>query len=83
MKPIQLSSQEKKIEKALLNKEFIKVDPHLFKKIAQAVSNRKKDAVLNIRVNHQDIQNIKYKAKLLGVKYQTLISEVLHQVALR
>jgi len=45
------------------------------------VARRKKDAVLNIRVNHEDLHEIKGKAKKLGVRYQSFISELLHQVA--
>ena len=36
---------------------------------------------MTIRVNSEDIEKIKKKAKKVGVKYQTYISEVLHQVA--
>jgi len=49
--------------------------------IATALKSRKKDAVLNIRVNSHDLSQIKKRAKKLGVKYQTFISEVLHHVA--
>ena len=40
-----------------------------------------RDAVLNIRVNSWDLAQIKQKAQKLGIKYQTLISEILHKVA--
>ena len=53
-----------------------------FDEIAQAIARRKKDAVLNIRVNSQDLATIKQKAKNLGVPYQTLVSELLHHYAL-
>jgi predicted DNA binding CopG/RHH family protein len=36
---------------------------------------------MTIRVNSEDIEKIKNKAKKLGVKYQSYISEVIHQVA--
>jgi predicted DNA binding CopG/RHH family protein len=42
---------------------------------------RKKDAVLNIRVNREDLKNIKRKAKKYGIRYQTLISEWIHRIA--
>ncbi len=38
-------------------------------------------AVMNIRVNSNDLEHIKRKAQKLGIKYQTFISEILHRVA--
>jgi predicted DNA binding CopG/RHH family protein len=35
----------------------------------------------SLRVNRQDLDGIKTKAKRLGVAYQSLISEPLHQFA--
>lgn len=81
MKRIKLTRQEKAIEKALLNGEYTDVPKKEMDAIIEAIAARKKDAVLNIRINSQDLQNIKRKAKKLGVKYQTFISEVLHKVA--
>ena len=81
MKQIKLSREEKEIEKALLKGEYVDFDQSEFEDIARAISARKKDAVLNIRVNSQDLKSIKQKAKKLGVKYQTLIAELLHRVA--
>jgi predicted DNA binding CopG/RHH family protein len=49
--------------------------------IKQAIERRKKDAVLNIRINSYDLEALKQKARKIGVKYQTLISEILHKVA--
>jgi predicted DNA binding CopG/RHH family protein len=45
------------------------------------LARRKKDAVLNIRINQGDLDDLKAKAKRRGVKYQTFIAEVLHRVA--
>ena len=42
---------------------------------------RKKDAVLNMRVNRQDLAGLKQKARRLGVPYQSFISELLHHFA--
>lgn len=36
---------------------------------------------MTIRVNSDDIEKIKKKAEKIGVKYQSFISEILHQVA--
>ena len=81
-KNIELTRQEKEIEDALMAGEFVNVDKRELEDISQAIARRRKDTVLNIRVNSQDIISIKQKAKKLGIKYQTFISEVLHKIAL-
>ena len=48
------------------------------KKILEA---RKKNAVLNMRINKMDLDSLKEKAKRMGVKYQTFIAEMLHKIA--
>ena len=50
--------------------------------IAKALNRRKKDAVLNVRINRKDLEDIKKKAKKLGIRYQTFIAEILHKVAM-
>ena len=82
MKSLKLTNQEKQIEKDLLDGIYKPVSDSEFNSIADAINKRKKDAVLNIRVNKQDLENIKKKAKKLGVRYQTLLSEIIHKVAL-
>jgi predicted DNA binding CopG/RHH family protein len=81
MKRIKLTKKEKAIEEALLNGEYASVDRKKFDEISQAIAARRKDAVLNIRVNSRDLKSIKQKADKLGIKYQTFISELLHRVA--
>ncbi len=81
MKRIKLSREENSIESALLKGEYRPARRAEFNKIAQAISRRKKDAVLNIRVNSQDLASIKQKAKNLGIPYQTLVSELIHHYA--
>jgi predicted DNA binding CopG/RHH family protein len=81
MKRIKLTKQEKAIEEALVKNEYAEVSKKEFESIAKAVAARKKDTVLNIRVNSKDLQHIKHKAKKLGIKYQTFISEMLHRLA--
>lgn len=82
MKRIKLLSQERKIERDLLNGVYIPVKDNEFQSIAESISHRKKDAVLNIRINSRDLDSIREKSKKLGIKYQTFISEILHKVAL-
>lgn len=81
MRRIKLTRQEKAIEESLLKGEFSDIGKQEFAAIAHAVSARRKDAVLNIRVNSQDLQSIKHKAQRLGIRYQTFISELLHKIA--
>lgn len=82
MRTPKLTIQEKQIEKELLEGTYKPVSDSEFKSIADAINKRKKDTVLNIRINKQDLDNIKKKAKRLGVRYQTFISEVIHKVAM-
>ena len=79
MKNIKLNRYEKKIEYDLLNGIYKPVPNDEFKSIVAAIAHCKKDAVLNIRVNSKDLENIKHKAKKLGLKYQTFISEIIHK----
>jgi len=81
MRRIKLSSQEREIENALLKGEYLDVNKKEFEDIAHAIANRRKDAVLNIRVNSRDLESIKEKARRLGIRYQTFIAELLHRVA--
>ena len=81
MKRIKLDREESAIESALLRGEYLPAPKAEFDRIAQAIARRKKDAVLNIRVNSMDLASIKQKAKKLGIPYQTLVSELLHHYA--
>ena len=81
MRKIKLTRQEKAIEESLLKGEYISVGRDEFNAIADAIAARKKDAVLNIRVNSHDLANIKHKAEKLGIRYQTFISELIHRIA--
>ena len=81
MRRVRLTKEEREVENALVRGEYRDVSKSEFEDIARAVALRRKDAVLNIRVNGEDLKHIKRKAKKLGVKYQTFISELLHRVA--
>jgi predicted DNA binding CopG/RHH family protein len=81
IRQIKLNRREKEIETALLRGEYVDVDKKEFHAIAEAIARRKKDAVLNIRVNSQDLKSIKQRAKRIGIGYQTFISELIHRVA--
>ena len=81
MRKVNLTRQEKAIEDSLLKGEYANVAKSEFAAIAEAISARKKDAVLNIRVNSRDLASIKQRAQRLGIRYQTFISELLHRIA--
>ncbi|MCP4266072.1 MAG: antitoxin [Candidatus Brocadiaceae bacterium] len=72
-----LDDFEKNIEKDIL--KFKKVSSKKFKKIEDIIekSNEKKN--ISLRVNNQDLEQIKLKAENEGIPYQTLISSVLHK----
>lgn len=79
MKRFKLTKEEQWFEDHA--EEFVPVSREKFEMIKQAIERRKKDAVLNIRVNQYDLNHIKEKARKAGIKYQTLISEILHRFA--
>lgn len=81
MKRIRLTTQEKRIEEGLLKGEYLNVSKAQFNHIADAIASRRKDAVLNLRINSDDLESLKQKAGKLGVRYQTFISEILHRIA--
>ena len=81
MRQTTLTKSERAVEQALLRGEYADVNKSTFEELAETIARRRKDAVISIRVNSQDLRQIKGKAKRLGVRYQTLISEVLHRVA--
>lgn len=83
MRKLKLSKQEREIETDLLQGEYLDVSKSEIEEITRSIAARRKDAVLNVRVNSQDLKNIKQKAQKMGIRYQTFISELLHRVALR
>ncbi len=81
MRRVSLTRGEQAIENALLRGEYVDVSKSAFAQVAEAIAHRRKDAVLNIRVNSEDLTALKEKAKHHGIKYQTFISELLHRFA--
>ena len=79
MRKIKLTKQEQWIEDHI--EEFVPIPKAEYAKILEALERRKKDTVLNIRVNSYDLEYIKQKARKMGIKYQTFISEILHKAA--
>jgi predicted DNA binding CopG/RHH family protein len=81
MRKLKLTKNEKEIENALLQGEYINIDKNEFRQIADSITSRKKDSVLNIRINSDDLKLLKRKANQFGIRYQTFISELLHRIA--
>lgn len=81
MKKLVLSREEKAIERALLRGEFRPVKKAEFERTAAAIARLRKDAVVSIRVNSQDLRSLKKKAKRLGVPYQSFVAELIHRYA--
>ena len=81
MRKLKLTKNEKEIENALVQGEYVDIDKADFNNIAKAIASRKKDSVLNIRINSEDLKLLKKKAQHFGIKYQTFISELLHRIA--
>ena len=81
MKKIKLTKEERSIERDLLAGKYQKVTGRLLNEVSKTLANRKKDYIMTIRVSSTDIKKIKQRAQRLGVKYQTFISEILHQIA--
>ena len=79
---MKLTKEEKRIEGAVLRREYKSVPKEEFERIKKALDARKKDAVLNLRINSNDLENLKRKAAKMGVKYRTFIAEILHSVAM-
>jgi len=79
MKKFKLTKEEQWFEDHA--EEFIPASKEEVEMIRQAIERKKKDAVLNIRVNSYDLKAIKDKARKMGIKYQSYISEILHKVA--
>ena len=78
---MKLTKEELQIEQDLLEGKYQSVADDQLQEIASSILDRQKDAVLNMRINSDDLNKLKLKAKSLNVKYQTFISEILHKVA--
>ena len=79
MRKAKLTKYEQSIEDHA--EEFVPVPKEEFERMKAALERRKKNAVLNIRINQGDLDGLKSKAKKMGVKYQSFISEILHRIA--
>lgn len=81
MKKNTLTKEEQMIENELLKGAYFNVSKSEFEDIAESIAVRKRNLVINIRVNKDDIENLKKIAKKFGIGYQSLISELIHRTA--
>jgi predicted DNA binding CopG/RHH family protein len=81
MKWPKLTREEKAIEKAIESGDYVDVSPEEFKRIAEGIKRFRKNAILHIRINEDDLKRLKNKARKMGVKYQTFVAEILHRAA--
>ena len=78
-KRFKLTKEEQWIEDHA--EEFVPITGPEYDFIVASLERKKKEMVLNMRINRDDLEAIKQKAHKAGLKYQTLISEILHRVA--
>ena len=83
MERIRLTKEEQKIEDELIKGAYFDTSNSDFQDIAELLAARKRNAILNIRVNKDDVKTIKKFAKKFGIGYQSLISELIHKAAKR
>lgn len=86
-KNLKLDPYEQEIEDAIEPGEYkevgdLKEEKKRFAAYARnTLAQMKKDKRVNIRVNKQDLERIQAKAADNGLRYQTLISTILHHFA--
>jgi predicted DNA binding CopG/RHH family protein len=80
MKKVKLDKFEQKIEDNLEN--FVTAPATSKIKIDKIINKANEHNRVTLRINNQDLQLLKSKAKEEGLPYQTLISSILHKYAL-
>ena len=81
MRKTRLSKEEQGVEDELLKGSYFDISKNEFEDVAESIASRKRNAILNIRVNKDDIETLKRFARKFGVGYQTLIAELIHKAA--
>ena len=81
MRKIKLTKYEQSIEDAIGRGDYVPASKEENERIARMLAAYRKNAVLHMRINNNDLSLIKGKAKKLGVKYQSFIAEFLHRIA--
>ena len=81
MRKIKLTKYEQSIEDAIERGEYVPVSKEEDERIRRMLAAYRKNTVLHMRINNNDLSLIKTKAKKLGIKYQTFITQWLHKLA--
>ncbi len=79
-----LTQDEQKIYDDIHQGNYVPLDEGAYAAMKQrleqaAAQNIRKDARINIRLSSEDLREIKLRANLDGIPYQTLISSILHR----
>lgn len=77
MSKLKLDDYEKEIEKNIL--KFRKASKTKINKVEKILQKANEKKNISLRVNSQDIEQLKLRAKQDGIPYQTLISSILHK----
>ena len=77
MVSIKLDDYEKEIERDI--SKYKKAKPSKIGKIEKIIKKANEKKNISLRVNSQDLDQLKFKAEKEGIPYQTLISSVLHK----
>ncbi len=80
-----LSAEERRLEAEIERGEWTSVSASEIRKLraemVDAAQTQSKEARVNLRLNNDDVEKIRQKAKQEGIPYQTLIGSVLHKYA--
>ncbi|MFN7727997.1 MAG: CopG family antitoxin [Bdellovibrio sp.] len=80
-----LSAEERRLEAEIERGEWTPVSGTKLRKLesemVDAARAQSKEARVNLRLNHDDVEKIRQKAQQEGIPYQTLIGSVLHKYA--
>lgn len=77
MSKLKLDDYEKEIEKNIL--KFRKASKTKINKVEKILQKANEKKTISLRVNSQDIEQLKLRAEQDGIPYQTLISSILHK----
>ncbi len=81
-KRMKLTREEKRIDDALMRGEYVNVPKEEFDRIKRALDARKRQVVVSIRINPEDLRILKQKAVKQGIRLESFIVEILHRVAM-
>jgi len=77
MVDVKLDKYEKNIEDNIL--KFKKTSKKKTAKIEQIIKNAREKKNISLRVNNQDLDQLKLKAEKEGIPYQTFILSIIHR----